>query len=89
MLTCKEASFLASKKLDKNLTIKEHFNLSLHLTMCALCRHYAKEIEALHKLMQKMGKAEATQLTENKQLSKQAHERIKQEMDKVLHSAER
>ncbi len=88
MLTCKQASFLASKKLDKKLTITERFNLSLHTAMCGLCRRYAKEIEALHKLMQKVGKTEGTLLSENEQLSEQSRERIKQEIAKVLHPTE-
>jgi len=85
MLTCKQASFLASKKLDKKLTIKERFDFSLHTVMCGLCRHYANEIEALHKLMQKVGKAEYSMLSKGEQLSEQSRDRIKQKMDKVLH----
>ena len=88
MLTCKQASFLASKKLDKKLTIRERFNFSLHTAMCGLCRHYAKEIEVLHKLMQKVGKTEDTLLSKNEQLSEQSRERIKQEIAKVLHPTE-
>ncbi len=85
MLTCKQASFLASKKLDKKLTIKEHFDFSLHTVMCGLCRHYANEIEALHKLMQKVGKTEDSMMLIDEKLSEQSRKRIKQEMDKVLH----
>ena len=87
MLTCKEASLLASKKLDKKLTIKESLNFALHLAMCTLCRHYANEIEAVHRVIQGMGKKDATSLTEHIHLSSQAHKRIKQEMDKALNSA--
>jgi len=88
MLTCKEASFLASKKLDKKLTLKERIDFSLHTSMCGLCRRYAKEINVLHQLMQKMGKKEETVLPENTKLSPQSRERIKQEIDKALHSTE-
>ena len=88
MLTCKQASFLASKKLDKKLTLKERIDFSLHTTMCGLCRRYAKEINALHQLMQKVGKKEESVLPESTKLSQQSRERIKQEIDKVLHSTE-
>ena len=88
MLTCKQASFLASKKLDKKLTFKERIGFSLHTAMCGLCRHYANEIEALHKLMQKVGKAEDSALLDNEKLSEQSRKRIKQEIDKVLHPTE-
>jgi len=88
MLTCKEASYLASKKLDKKLTISERIGFFLHTAMCGLCRHYAKEIDALHKLMHKVGKTEDTLLPESTKLSEQSRERIKQEIDKALNSTE-
>jgi len=85
MLTCKEASLLASKKLDKNLTLRERIEFSLHTAMCGLCRYYAKDLQALHRLMQKMAKRDNTGLIESTKLSEQARERIKQTMSKVLH----
>ena len=88
MLTCKESSYLASKKLDKKLTLKERIDFSLHTVMCSICRHYAKEINALHKLMQKVGKTGDLVQPENTKLSEQSRERIKQEIDKALNSTE-
>lgn len=88
MLTCKEASFLASKKLDKKLTIREGFGFYLHTAMCGLCRHYAKEIEALHKLMKKVVKNDDTLLLADEKLSEQSRERIQQEVNKALHPTE-
>ena len=88
MLTCKEVSFLASKKLDKKLTIRERIDFFLHTAMCGFCRRYAKEINALHKLMQKIGKKEETVLPESTKLSEQSRERIKQEINKVIHPTE-
>lgn len=85
MLTCKEISVLVTKKVDTSLTVNERFSFFLHTAMCALCRRYAKEMSALHKLMQK---TKDPVLLENKKLSEQARERIKQEIDKVLHSTE-
>ena len=88
MLTCKESSYLASKKLDKKLTLKERIDFSLHTVMCSICRHYAKEINALHKLMQKVGKTGDSVPPENTKLSEQSRERIKQEIDKALNPTE-
>lgn len=88
MLTCKEASLLASKKLDKKLTFRERMHFYLHTAMCNLCRHYAKEIEALHQLIKKAGKNQEFVLTGKEQLSEQSRQRIKQEIDKALHSKE-
>ena len=78
MLTCKEVSYLASKKLDNKLTWKERITFSMHTAMCRLCRYYARDISALHTMLKKTGKTGQTLLSENIKLSKQSRERIKQ-----------
>jgi len=85
MLTCKEASYLASKKLDKKLTFNEKVGFWLHLGMCSLCRRYATDIEKLHAMMQKAGKSGLALLPETVKLSEQSRERIKHVIDKALH----
>jgi predicted anti-sigma-YlaC factor YlaD len=88
MLTCKETSYLASKKLDKKLTFRERMDFFLHTVMCSLCRHYARDINKLHLLLLKAGKTGKTLLPESAKLTEQSRNRIKQALDKVLHSAE-
>ena len=88
MLTCKEAIYLASKKLDKNLTFRERVEFLLHTAMCGLCRHYARDMEALHKLMLKAGKAGQTLLPESAKLSEQSRARIKHVLNKALNPTE-
>ncbi len=88
MLTCKEAIYLASKKLDKNLTLREQMDFLLHTAMCSLCRHYARDMRALHKLMLKAGKARLTLLPESKKLSELSRARIKHALEKALHPTE-
>jgi len=88
MLTCKETSYLASKKLDKKLTLREHIGFSLHTAMCRLCRNYARDIKKLHLLMLKVGKTGKTLLPESAKLAEQSRQRIKQAIDKALHSLE-
>jgi len=39
-ITCKEATFLSSKKEEKRLSFHERFLLSLHLKRCAPCRRF-------------------------------------------------
>jgi len=85
MLTCKEVSYLASKKLDEKLTFKERIGFWLHIGMCRLCRHYAMDIEKLHGLMQKASKSSLALLPESVKLSEQSRERIKHVIDKALH----
>lgn len=88
MLTCKEATYLASKKLDKNLTLRERMGFLLHTAMCSLCRHYARDMNALHTLMLKAGKAGQTLFPESVKLSELSRERIKHALDKALHPTE-
>lgn len=84
MLSCKEISYLASKKLDSQLTLRESVNFSLHIAMCGLCRRYAKDIKILHTMMLKIGKAGKIVLPESVKLSKKSRDRIKQVIDKAL-----
>ena len=88
MLTCKEASYLASKKLDKKLTLREWMRFLLHTTICSLCRRYARDINALHTLMLKASRRGQVLLSESTKLSEQSRERIKLAIDKALHPME-
>lgn len=88
MLTCKEASYLASKKLDEKLTWRESLSLRIHLTICRLCRRYAIEIKKLHKVMQKAGQSSMSILPKSVKLSSQSRERIQQALDKIFHQTD-
>jgi predicted anti-sigma-YlaC factor YlaD len=88
MLTCKEASYLASKKLDEKLTWRESLNFRLHIMMCGLCRRYAMEMKKFHHAMQKAGESSLSLLPESVKLSRQSRERIKQAIDKALHQTD-
>jgi hypothetical protein len=85
MLTCKEASYLASKKLDKNLSWRESLSFKLHIMMCGLCRRYASEIKKIHSILQKAGKTGLSALPESIKLSEESRERISKALDKALH----
>ncbi|MCK5829139.1 MAG: hypothetical protein KAH20_02435 [Methylococcales bacterium] len=84
MLTCKEVSYLASKKLDRKLSFRELIGFKMHTAMCRLCRHYARDIKVLHKLMLKVGEKGQTLLPESAKLSEQSRDRIKLALDKAL-----
>lgn len=89
MLTCKEATQLASKGLDEKLTVRERFSLWLHLAMCRLCRHYVRNILKLHRLMQKAGQAGKELLPESVRLSGNSRERIEKKLREVMRNADR
>jgi len=87
MLSCKQASLLASKKLDMPLTVKERIGFFIHISMCRFCRHYAKEIKMLHQFMRKTASDNDSMLSGNQQLSVEARERINQQIEEAIRSS--
>ena len=47
MLNCKNASDLASRSLDKNLSLPQRWALSMHLFMCHRCRRYLQQLKLI------------------------------------------
>ncbi|MGR9117502.1 MAG: anti-sigma factor family protein [Gammaproteobacteria bacterium] len=88
MLTCKEASHLASKAMDAKLTWRERVGLWLHIALCDLCRRYIRDIKKLHALTKKAGRAGEALLPESVKLSEQSRERIKRVLKKALDTSE-
>lgn len=89
MLTCKEATQLASRGLDEKLTVRERVSLWLHLAMCRLCRHYVRNIKKLHAVMQKAGAAGQVLLPDSVRLSRKSRERIEKKLRDALRKADR
>ncbi len=83
MLTCKEASFLASKKMDGTLAWREEMALRLHVGMCNMCRRYLRGLKSLRVMMRGSSAEGKTLLSANVKLSEQARERIEQALNKA------
>ena len=49
MLTCREASRMASQGLDRQLGFAERVTLRMHLAVCRGCANVAREMEFLRK----------------------------------------
>ena len=49
MLTCKEATAIASQGLDRKLDLRERCLLKLHLMICSGCRAAREQFEFLRK----------------------------------------
>ena len=43
MISCKEATFLMGKKEEGRLSFIEKMKLSVHTSMCSLCRKFEKQ----------------------------------------------
>jgi predicted anti-sigma-YlaC factor YlaD len=52
MLSCKQATFLASQAQERSLTRREKMQFKVHLMVCSSCRNFNKNINNLHNLMQ-------------------------------------
>ncbi len=74
MLTCKDASRLASEKLDRALSLRERLSLRMHLWMCVNCHRFERQIGMIRKLLHQP--VDPSYETE-KELSPEARERIR------------
>ncbi len=52
MLSCKQATYLASQAQERTLTRREKMQFKVHLMVCSGCRNFNKNINNLHNLMQ-------------------------------------
>lgn len=53
VLSCKQATFLIEKRLHVPLSRLERLQLSMHLSICKLCREYDKKAVFLDGIMKK------------------------------------
>lgn len=53
MKSCKQASFLMSKKLDTSLSFIESISLKIHLVLCKSCAECDSQLLSIHTLCQK------------------------------------
>jgi hypothetical protein len=51
MLSCKEATQLASQGLDRKLGLWERLALRLHLAICDGCSNFSRQLALLRKAM--------------------------------------
>lgn len=52
ILTCKQATPLASRSLDESLTLHEQLLLKWHLLICQSCTTYFSQIKLIRKILQ-------------------------------------
>lgn len=75
---CDMAVQLASETLDRELTLKERFDLRLHLMICGLCSRYRDQIHFLHQLAPQLSeRLQDEGVSSNGRLSDEARERMK------------
>ena len=88
MLTCKQASLLASKQMDVKLTWRERMALRLHVSMCDMCGRYLKDLKKLRLFLRNFGRKDTLSSRESLQLPEQDRARIHQALHAECHPDE-
>ena len=73
--TCAEMSRLASRSLERPLSLKMRLKMWLHFLICVWCERYQKHLKFLHRAAPRFGKQIDT--ASNRSLSVEAKQRIK------------
>jgi len=77
MLSCEEATFLASKSQHMGISLKEKINLRIHLFTCKFCKRYKIQIDAMVRFIYKTSDANGSAKTRI-HLAPDKKEKIKQ-----------
>ena len=51
MMSCNEAGYLISKKLETEVSLRKRMSLRMHLITCHLCRKYEKQLIQMNLLV--------------------------------------
>lgn len=81
MLSCRKASELASRSLDRRLSTGERVSLGLHLAMCRICRRYRSQITFISRAARGMFRYGAE--VPEARLSEAARERCRRAMEEA------
>ncbi len=53
IIPCQEASRLISLSMERSLSLKERFDLTMHLWVCSLCVTFSKQVGSLRHVMRR------------------------------------
>ena len=70
MISCKEASEFTIKKSEGKLSLKERFQLWLHLSICGVCKLFAIQSTWLDKVSSRIGISEQFSTEEKETLKR-------------------
>jgi hypothetical protein len=79
LLTCREASRLASQAQDRPLKLKERIGLKLHLLICVGCQGFTRQLQQMRQACQRVTNSEGMNV-KTEVLSTTAKARILQEI---------
>lgn len=59
LITCKEATLLIGKEQEHAITLREKFNMHLHLLFCKVCALFYKQSNHLHTVIKQLASDES------------------------------
>jgi hypothetical protein len=84
--TCKEVTRMASDSMERKLSLRQRFEMRLHLLICALCMRYVKQLQFMHDAArQHAAEIENAGSLPASALSNEARERMKRSLQASRH----
>ena len=80
---CRHATYLIEKKQHVSLTVKERFQLLIHLSGCSVCRLFQRQSRMINRMMR--GLFQASEKEERKldeDFKRQLQERIEERLNR-------
>ena len=85
-ISCKKATVLMSKSLERKLTLKEKAALVSHLAVCKTCTFCYKQMKAIRKTLIYSAESIADHVFQNRRLSIKAKTNIKNTLIREISS---
>ena len=80
MPSCKEVSRLVSESMEMKLPLRKRIGLWIHLSMCRLCKGFARQLRVIQAAAKEHGESEDDTSLADATLSDDARERIRRAM---------
>ncbi len=77
MPSCKDVSRLVSESMETKLTLRKRIGLWMHLSMCRLCRGFARQLWVIQTAAKEHGESKDDTSLADATLSDDARERIR------------
>ncbi len=84
MPSCKEVSRLVSESMETKLSLRKRIGLWIHLSMCRLCKGFARQLRVIQAAAKQHGESETDTRLADATLPDKARERIR----RAMHNAE-
>ena len=78
---CASVSRTVSDSLDRPLSLKERWDVAMHMVICGFCRRYGDQLQAMRKLFSDLDRQEESPAATGPSLSEHARERIRKALE--------